>query len=256
MITTMSKRFSQGMVIERSIEASGHRQVLRSATQILLLLFVGVRPFRAEVPNGHDVPASTWAIQPVAKDAGATSPGGKNEYTIWGGGSFHSSTLVGKVEDARLRTVGLRYARIVKVWDKTILKYTLDAVPVVVLSFPRIELARTGPGDFVAKQERPSIYGAGLAPLGVQLNFRSHQLVQPFFEASGGFAYMTEPVPDSLGKQFNFTLDLRGGVQIFTGPHRAVTLGYRYHHLSNGYRGQVNPGFDTNVFYVGFSILR
>ena len=41
-----------------------------------------------------------------------------------------------------------------------------------------------------------------------------------------------------------------------TGTRRAWTAGYRYQHISNGYRAEVNPGFDSNLFYVGFSIFR
>jgi hypothetical protein len=47
-----------------------------------------------------------------------------------------------------------------------------------------------------------------------------------------------------------------GGVQWKTGARRAWTVGYRYHHVSNGYRADVNPGFDSNLFYIGFSIFR
>ena len=60
----------------------------------------------------------------------------------------------------------------------------------------------------------------------------------------------------SLGKQFNFTFDFGGGIQLFTKNHNAVTLGYKYDHISNAYRGQINPGFDSNVFYVGFSFFK
>ncbi len=54
----------------------------------------------------------------------------------------------------------------------------------------------------------------------------------------------------------NFTGDFGGGVQWKTGARRAWTIGYRYHHVSNGYRADTNPGFDSNLFYVGFSIFR
>ena len=80
--------------------------------------------------------------------------------------------------------------------------------------------------------------------------------MQPFAQASGGFLYFGERVPDERGAQFNLTGDFGGGVQWKTGARRAWTVGYRYHHVSNGYRADVNPGFDSNLFYVGFSIFR
>ncbi len=213
---------------------------------------------QGQVANRPAAPAESNPNQAARPDSLSEVQKGANEFGVWGGGSFHSSTLVGKVEDAKLGIVGLRYARVLKVREGYSLKYTVDAIPVVALSFPRLELFQTGPGpqDFTVRLTRAAVYGAGLAPLGVQLNLGPHKRRQPFLQTSGGFAYMAESVPDSGGKQFNFTVDLGGGVQVFTRSHRAFTIGYRYHHLSNGYRGQANPGFDSNVFYAGFSIFK
>lgn len=174
-----------------------------------------------------------------------------NEYGVWGGGSFGSPTLIGTTERVRLGLVAFRYARVLARGENLALKYTLDAVPVAAMSFPSSE-ASAG----VPREVRKTITGAGLSPVGFQLNFRRRERVQPFAQASGGFLYFGERVPTSGGAQFNFTGDFGGGVQWKTGARRAWTVGYRYHHVSNGYRADVNPGFDSNLFYVGFSIFR
>ena len=174
-----------------------------------------------------------------------------NEYGVWGGGSFGSPTLIGTTERVRLGLVAFRYARVLARGENLALKYTLDAVPVASLSFPVFETAAG-----VTREVRKTITGAGLSPVGFQLNFRRRERVQPFAQASGGFLYFGERVPDTRGAQFNFTGDFGGGVQWKTGARRAWTVGYRYHHVSNGYRADVNPGFDSNLFYVGFSIFR
>ena len=175
-----------------------------------------------------------------------------NEFGLWGGGSFSSPTLIGKTEEARLAIVALRYARVLSRGDQVSFKYTIDAVPVASLSFP----VETQPAGFVTRKERRTITGAGLSPVGFQVNFRRRERVQPFAQASGGFLYFGERIPDERGAQFNFTTDFGGGVQWKTGARRAWTLGYRYQHISNGFRADVNPGFDSNLFYVGFSIFR
>ena len=174
-----------------------------------------------------------------------------NEYGFWGGGSFSSPTLIGKTEGTRFGLLAFRYARVLARGDSLALKYTLDAVPLASLSFPGVE---PEPGGF--RRVRRTITGAGLSPVGFQLNFRRRERVQPFAQGSGGFLYFGERVPDTGGAQFNFTADFGGGVQWKTGARRAWTVGYRYHHVSNGYRADVNPGFDSNLFYVGFSIFR
>jgi hypothetical protein len=174
-----------------------------------------------------------------------------NEYGFWGGGSFSSPTLIGKTEGTRFGLVAFRYARVLARGESLALKYTLDAVPVASLSFPWFDPSAASP-----REVRKTITGAGLSPVGFQLNFRRRERVQPFAEGSGGFLYFGERVPDARGAQFNFTADFGGGVQWKTGARRAWTVGYRYHHLSNGYRADVNPGFDSNLFYVGFSVFR
>jgi hypothetical protein len=175
-----------------------------------------------------------------------------NEYGFWGGGSFSSPTVIGTTERVRLGLVAFRYARVVSRGENLALKYTLDAVPVASMSFPSVEAA---PGGGL-REVRKTITGAGLSPVGFQLNFRRRERVQPFAQASGGFLYFGERVPDARGAQLNFTGDFGGGVQWKTGARRAWTVGYRYQHVSNGYRADANPGFDSNLFYVGFSIFR
>jgi len=177
-----------------------------------------------------------------------------NEFGVWGGGSFSSPTLIGKTEETRLAVFALRYARVLARGESLAFKYTLDAVPVARLSFPAFEPAAP-PGAGVVER-RKTITAAGLSPVGFQLNFRRRERVQPFLQTSGGFLYFGERIPDERGARFNFTGDFGGGVQWKTAQRRAWTFGYRYQHVSNGYRAQVNPGFDSNLFYVGFSIFR
>ena len=181
-----------------------------------------------------------------------------NEFSLWGGGSFHSSTVIGTTEDAKPGVLGLRYARSLTERNNFSLKYTVDAIPVMILNYPKTELAfsvTSSPALFLRVTQQ-TVYGAGLAPIGLQLNLRPRKKIQPFISTNGGFIYFSKSIPTTEGKQFNFTAELGGGMQIFTSANKAATLGYKYHHLSNAYRGAVNPGFDSNVLYVGFSFFK
>jgi hypothetical protein len=177
---------------------------------------------------------------------------GANEFGIWGGGSLFSSTVIGTTEDTRLGILGLRYSRTLVDREPVAFKYTFDAIPVLVMSYPRFEFFPGG----VVRRTRNSAYGLGLTPIGFQLNFRARKRLQPFIGISGGFIYFPSPVPDARGKSFNFTADLGGGIQLINTRGRALTIGYKYHHLSNGYRGEINPGFDSNIFYFGYSVFK
>lgn len=181
-----------------------------------------------------------------------------NEWGVWGGGSFLSSDIGARTKNLRLGVLGLRYARVLQAGKAVAVKGTVDVVPAAVMSFPRLERVPAGlpPRGFTVRMTRTAVYGWGLAPVGAQFNFRRRRRVEPFADLSGGFIYFAHPVPDGRGAQFNFTLDLGGGVQVFTRPHRAWSFGYRFQHLSNGNGGLVNPGFDSNIFYAGFSVFR
>ena len=218
------------------------------AAAIALLLVVCAAPRAQEVARLSEAEEETLAAQGRGVYGLERAA---NEFGFWGGGSFTSPTVVGATERVRLGLVAFRYARVLARGENLALKYTLDAVPVASMSYPAFE---TSAG--VTREVRRTITGAGLAPVGFQVNFRRRERVQPFAQVSGGFLYFGERVPNTRGAQFNFTGDFGGGVQWKTGARRAWTVGYRYHHVSNGYRADVNPGFDSNLFYVGFSIFR
>lgn len=171
----------------------------------------------------------------------------QNEWGVWGGISFDATTLIGKTPDARFGEIGLRYGRVLLTNEDLAFSWTIDAIPVAVLS-----VLPTGP----TLRSRDRTYGAGLSPIGLRLNFRRQQKVQPFASGTGGFLFFTRNVPDPRAARFNFTYNFGGGVQIVNDSGRAITIGYKYHHISNGYHSPINPGIDVQMIYAGFSVFR
>jgi len=183
---------------------------------------------------------------------------GKNEFTVWGGFSPDSSTVfkgTGRTRDARFGIVAVRYSRRFNTGDTVNLKYTADFVPAAFLNYPDIEITPVPPNGFSINQVRPTRYAFGVAPLGLQANFRPRKKIQPFVGASGGLLYFNERTPNYVGTKFAFTADVGGGVEFKLKDKRAFTIGYKYYHISNGDRGLENPGFDNNVFYVGYTFF-
>jgi hypothetical protein len=189
---------------------------------------------------------------------------GMNEFCVWGsGGSYNSPTQIdnpnsGTVNNAfrpgnnggvRYGAFGLCYGRILSANNNFAFKYTFNAIPVAVLSYPDIsrDLGIPVPGSEI----RRNVFGAGLSPIGFQLYFRPQSRIKPFVNTSGGFIFFGDPVPRLNGARFNFTYDFGGGVQVFRDSRRAFTFGYKYQRLSNGGRALNNPGFDGHVFYFG-----
>jgi len=179
-----------------------------------------------------------------------------NEWGVWGSMSFDSTTLIGKTPDAKFGNIGLRYGRVLKTSKTVAFEWTIDVIPVSVLSNPRPEVTASGPGFTITSLVRHSVYGFGAAPIGWKFNFRRNRRVQPFGQATGGFLYFNRQAPIDDSSRFNFTFDFSGGVQIVNSNRRSFTIGYKYQHISNGYTGTFNPGVDVQMVFAGFSVFR
>ncbi len=176
---------------------------------------------------------------------------GENEFGVWGGGAVNNATLFGSATDRKLVIAGVRYGRVVGTTGSIAWEYTFDLVPIAKIYQPD-SVTQANP------RAASSIYGKGLSPFGLKLNFNRHGRLKPFVSASGGFLYFNRGTPvEVLGAtRFNFTFDFGGGVQVFSTARSAVSFGYKLHHISNARITSVNPGLDSNVFYAGFSIFR
>ena len=178
-----------------------------------------------------------------------------NEWGVWGGISFDAPTLIGKTPSARFGNVGLRYGRVLAASKTVAFEWTIDAIPISILSNDRFTLVPSGSG-FVVQKNRKSVFGWGAAPIGLKFNFRRNRRVEPFGQATGGFIYFNEQVPITGAARFNFTFDFSGGLQIVNSNRHSFTIGYKYQHISNGYRATFNPGVDVQMIFAGFSIFR
>ena len=50
------------------------------------------------------------------------------------------------------------------------------------------------------------------------------------------------------------TFSVGGGMELLSTHRTTVRLGYRFHHLSNGYTGHTNPGIDSQIIEIGFAL--
>jgi hypothetical protein len=168
---------------------------------------------------------------------------GTNEFSLWAGGSPDSTHFIGKARNRSLFLVGLRYGRILseRTWGS--LEYTFDVIPAAVVYQPH------------GVKGNSRIYGAGLSPLGFKVNFGQYSRIKPFVDGSVGFLYFQRDVPVPDSSRFNFTPQLGFGVQLFLTRKTALSLGYKYHHISSAGIGHRNPGLDSNVFHLDFSFF-
>ena len=106
-----------------------------------------------------------------------------------------------------------------------------------------------------ARKGNSTIYGAGLSPLGFKLRFAQQSRIKPFLAASVGFLYFEHDIPLRDTSRLNFTPEIGLGLDVFVTPKTAITIGYKFHHMSNAGISRRNPGLNSNVIYSGFSFV-
>jgi hypothetical protein len=173
------------------------------------------------------------------------------EVTIWGGGSVANGHVFGFNQDRRLIIAGSSAAYPIRKGRFPIF-YKVEAVPLAVLVEPTVTLRNGHKGS----DQTISTYGGGFNPVGAQMKFPGWKKLQPFAETAGGFLYFSRPVLNPLASQFNFTIGAGAGVEWQIKPRMALTLGYKYHHLSNANITNKNPGVDSQILYLGTTFRR
>lgn len=169
----------------------------------------------------------------------------KNEFSLWAGFAFNSYRLWGKMPNAKIRSTGIQYNRKLAYKRKLILEYKISASLYSKYSYP----------SSLEDNTRTSLSGFGISPLGFQVNFAGDKKVQPFLNTSAGLMLLNKRFPDIRGKKMNFTFGAGGGIEILLSKSVSLSAGIKYHHLSNGDRGEINPGIDSNLYYTTITIF-
>ena len=182
-----------------------------------------------------------------------------NELGFWAGFSPKATTIFAglrddEAEDRRFFIAALRYGRTLAANDTVALQYTIDVVPVAVATGTIVGRSTSIGG--ITTFDRETAYGAGLTPIGLQLDFANGSKVHPFIHINGGFLYFNKSMPIEDSGQFQLVGEAGGGVRIFTSERRSVNIGVRFHHISNGDRTGTNRGLNQFVIYAGFSVFK
>jgi hypothetical protein len=215
-----------------------------------------------------------------------------NTFSVFGAYSGDSShMLLGGAENRRLLNFGVAYSR--KLYLNRIVnwQYNGELLPVALESDPVVHTAyhQTAPvlansaynnvqaaacvaatksfddtityvggtvsfiGTTTTSCTRRWTVGDAISPVGFQWNFLPRHKLQPFFIGHGGYMYSTQPIPVSEAGSFNFTFDLGTGFELYRNKTRSVRAEYRYHHISNHFTANQNPGIDSGLVQLTYS---
>lgn len=115
---------------------------------------------------------------------------------------------------------------------------------------PLLRLSHHRPaGSSEAKE--PTAYAVGFAPFGLAVGFPLGPTVRAYGATAVGALWFNRIVPVPDARAFNVSLEWGGSLEWSRTPSTAIEIGYRFHHLSNVYSADENPGVDANLFYIG-----
>ena len=162
----------------------------------------------------------------------------------------------GMITNRRVYLTGLRNEWVLDASGRFAWVYALEWVPLAIIERTGPERTlhcrptATGSTCEVDHSVRVAV-GTGAAPAGFKLYMNSGRGARWFANGSAGMIAFSSDVPVHASRRLNFMFDYGGGVELVRRDGRAVTIGYRFHHISNAGSGRVNPGLDANVIYVG-----
>ena len=178
------------------------------------------------------------------------SPEPRHDFQFFAGYSPVSATLIGTTTDRRFFLAGFGYGYRCWIWPGVSIAYSGELLPAAILFEPGQNLPQYVPSH--------AVYGFAVTPLGFTADFGRRHRVYPYLQTNEGIIASSEPIPINVtgATGLNFLIDVGGGIRFTMGQRRAISLGYKFLHISNGFTSAVNPGVDNNVFYAGFSILK
>jgi hypothetical protein len=185
-----------------------------------------------------------------------------NEFGLWAGYAPDSARVIAVTSHRQLAVLGFRYGRTLLDRRLFSIEYTFDVLPVEIVLQPKVlgKIVTTNPPHTTyVLGPAEAVYAGGVNPFGLKFSLLRHKRFQPFVASTAGFVAAVRPIPLDVAKEtrFNFTFDFQLGFQRFNASRtRAWMFGYKLQHISNANRGDINPGVDLNVFFVGYSFFK
>ncbi len=173
-------------------------------------------------------------------------------YSVWFAGSVANGHVFGYAQDRQIGLLGAGVTLPLKRLKVGTFSYKVEVIPVALLSEPK--LFRTDSTSL--SRGRQLVYGAGASPVGFQFELNSTHRVQPFAEYTGGALYFQRRIFSPQASQFNFTVNFGGGVRWLPTKGPAISIGYKYLHISNANISAKNPGADFQLLYLALSNRR
>lgn len=170
--------------------------------------------------------------------------------------TFFSGIKEYDTEGRKFALASLRGGRVVGTKGRVTYQYLFEVTPVAYSIQNEVE----NPA-FISKEETPKIgetirentYSWAVMPAQFRFIFMPNRRLKPYAQTGAGFIFSKKPIPIPQSPSYNFAGDFGGGLMYSVKKRQTINFGYRYYHISNMNIGEINPGYNANVFYVGYS---
>jgi hypothetical protein len=102
---------------------------------------------------------------------------------------------------------------------------------------------------------RGSAYGFGVKPAGLRGWLALGDRFRLEADVAAGVMWFDAPLLAANASRFNFAYEFGLGLRAMRTAGPGLTIGYRRHHVSNGGIGEVNPGLNSNLIFLGIPVF-
>lgn len=166
-------------------------------------------------------------------------------YSVWAGYSAQSMQFLGKTRNSQTQILRIGFQKHLKDLKEDLsLWYTGGIIPYLHFDYPKRD----------ANDRRTTNSGFGISPAGFLLKKSNSKWFTPFVQTTGGIIFMDDFFPTDEARRLNFTFDIILGNIFQITSYSDISLGYKFHHISNAQTGNQNPGLDSNFLFLKLSV--
>ncbi len=134
--------------------------------------------------------------------------------------------------------------------------WAVEFIPLSLAIGNEVDNPKAAPGNGQPPTIRENTYGVAINPASFRFIFFPKWRLRPQLGAGFGVSRHWKRVPTIDGTKGYAQIDFQIGGQYMLSEKKALNFGYRYFHLSNIYLAKRNPGYNMNMFFIGYSIFK
>jgi hypothetical protein len=188
----------------------------------------------------------TWKLKRGAAEWGVQAGFAPMQPTFFSGRKEYDT------DGRKFTLAGFRYGRVFGTVRGVTYEYLFEASPFALAM--QNEVADRAEGS-KTKTVRANTFGVTVQPAGFRFVFRPDARLKPFLQTAAGFIFTRKPIPVPQSTNYNFVGDFGGGLMYSISRQQVIKGGYRYYHISNMNIGEINPGYNANMFYVDLTVF-